>query len=252
MRRLLTATCVAFVISAPFDASAQTAKPAMTVFVTAAEVTDVAKIDKDTEKKLRAAIQAANKARRDLEKQLKATHGNKRENWPADAQNQYLDAEEAEAQAIADWEYRRVKQANLADSAEDLKKSIIGEGMSGAKENIKLVENRADAQLIVEVDGRRSSNTAGGFRDNNYWVTVKIMPGPKLAAGTFNAVRDYRYGWSFTGARAVRLARPRDDSPWFRFEVYAEMRYGLAANGASRVLEHFIETNVDALTRPTS
>ena len=252
MRRLLTAICFALVVAAPFDASAQTAARAMTVFVTAAEVTDIAKIDKETEKRLRAAIQAANKARRDLEKQLKATHGNKRENWPSEAQNQYLDAEEAEAQAVADWEYRRVKQANLSDSAEDLKKSIIGEGMSGAKENIKLVDTRDAAQLIVEVDGRRSSNTAGGFRDNNYWVTFKIMPGPKLGSAKLNAVRDYRYGWSFTGARAVRLARPRDEFPWFRFEVYAEMRYGLAANGASRVLEHFIETSFDALTRPTS
>lgn len=252
MRRLLTAICFALVVSAPFYASAQTADRAMTVFVTAAEVTDIAKIDKETEKKLRAAIQAANKTRRDLEKQLKATHGNKRENWPSEAQNQYLDAEEAEAQAVADWEYRRVKQANLSDSAEDLKKSITGEGMSGAKENIKLVDTRDAAQLIVEVDGRRSSNTGGGFRDNNYWVTFKIMPGPTLGSAKVDTVRDYRYGWSFSGARAVRLARPHDAFPWFRFEVYAEMRYGLAANGASRVLEHFIETNFDALTRPKS
>ena len=56
----------------------------MTVFVTAAAVTDVGKIDKATETKLLDALKAARQKRKDLEKTLKAQHGNKREAWPAE------------------------------------------------------------------------------------------------------------------------------------------------------------------------
>src|SRR6185503_19644362 len=83
-----------FLWSAGVDAQG-TAK-AMTVFVTAAEVVDVTKVDKETQKRLEAAIRAAEKKRKDLEKTLKAQHGNKRENWPQEAQDAFYDAEEAE------------------------------------------------------------------------------------------------------------------------------------------------------------
>ena len=69
-----------FLWSAGVDAQG-TAK-AMTVFVTAEEVVDVTKVDKETQKRLEAAIRDAEKKRKDLEKTLKAQHGNKRENWP--------------------------------------------------------------------------------------------------------------------------------------------------------------------------
>ena len=56
----------------------------MTVFVTAAAVPDVGKIDKATETRLLDAIKAARQKRKDLEKALKAQHGKKREAWPAE------------------------------------------------------------------------------------------------------------------------------------------------------------------------
>src|SRR5207245_9469748 len=103
---------------------AQKSDKPMTVFVTAAEVVDVTKVDKEVEKALIAAVKDAGKKRKDLEKTLKAQHGNKRENWPPQAQDAYYDAEEAEALANADWGYRRVKQAGLSDSVEDIKKAV--------------------------------------------------------------------------------------------------------------------------------
>jgi hypothetical protein len=250
MRAPVSVAVVIGLLAVAPHATAQTADKSMTVFVTAAEVTDVVKLDKATEKQLRADIDAARKARKELEKQLKAKHGNKRENWPPEAEEQYFDAEEAEALANADWEYRRVRQAGLADSADDLKKSLAGEGMAGAKENVTLVSTREEAQLVVEVDGRRSSNTAGGFRDNNYWVTFKLLPGPKLATDRFKAAPRYRF--RKLGYESWRLAIPRDETPFYRFEAYAQMRWGLAANVASAVIEDFIAKNYDVLVRPTT
>src|SRR5687767_8178502 len=75
----------------------------MTVLVTAAEVQDVVKIDKATEKRLQAAMKAARDKRKDLEKALQAKHGKKREAWPPEAQDACDEAEEAEALANADY-----------------------------------------------------------------------------------------------------------------------------------------------------
>ena len=62
----------------------------MTVFVTAAAVADVGKIDKATETRLLDAIKAARQTRKDLEKGLKAQHGKKREAWPAEIEDQMV------------------------------------------------------------------------------------------------------------------------------------------------------------------
>lgn len=252
MRRLFTSlTCIGLAAAA-LPAAAQTADKAMTVFVTAAEVIDVAKPDKATEKRLRDAITAAQQARKDLEKTLKAAHGNKKDDWPADVQDQYYTAEETQALAEADWDYRRVKQSGLSDSAEDIKKSIVGEGMAGAKENVKLVQSPDEAQLIVEVVGRRSAKTLPTqLRADQYFVSFVIKPGPKLPPATFVAAsKDYRFRRFLKPA--WRLHAPKPDAPFARFDAYGDQRWGVAANTASAVVEDFIAKNYDALTRATT
>src|SRR4051794_33731768 len=78
---------------------AQTGDKAMTVFVTAAPLADVKKVDKETETRLLSAIKDAETTRRDLEKSLKAQHGKKRDAWPQDVQDAMFDADEAVALA---------------------------------------------------------------------------------------------------------------------------------------------------------
>lgn len=235
----------------PAAVGGQTPEKSMTVFVTAAAVTDVVKIDKATEKKLSDAIKAAGQTRKDLEKALKAKHGKKREAWPPEIQDQMEDAEEAVALAVADWEYRKVKQEGLSDTAEDVRKSIIGDGTAGKKDYITLVSSAADAQLIVEVNGRRSgsSGAQGGLlalRDDLYWISFYVKPGPKLPVERFGAVpRTYRLRRA--GYQARRLAIPRPDSPEWRFEAHGYQRWGAAANVASVVVEDFIGKNYDAM-----
>ena len=231
--------------------SAQTADKSMTVMVLAADVVDVTKIDKETEKRLTTAIKDAEKKRKDLEKILKAQHGKKREDWPPDAQDAYYDVEEAEALANADYAYRRVKQAGLSDTVEDIKRSIIGDGMAGKKENVTIVNTRDEAQLIVEVNGRRSGSSGSQpgllvVRDDQYWISFLVKPGPKLGVDRFAAVPP-TYRFRRMNASAWRLAIPRPDSPEWRFEAYGMQRWGNAANAASNVIEDFIAKNYDSM-----
>jgi hypothetical protein len=251
-RALAAAVCgICVAVSASPDA--QTSNKAMAVFLTAAQVTDVSKIDKDTQKRLEQAIRDADKKRKDLEKALKAQHGNKRDQWPQEAQDRYLDAEEEVALATADLAYRKVKQEGLTDSVQDIKEALRGDGLAGKKENVRLVDSAADAQLIAEVIGRRSGSggQAGGLlalRDDKYWVLLAIKAGPKLAPERFAAVPlTYRFGR--LASTGWRLARPRPESPEWRFEAYGDLRWANAAHVASLIIEDFITKNYDAMTK---
>jgi hypothetical protein len=240
----------------PTAARAQAGDRTMTVFVAAAAVADVGKIDKATETRLLDAVKAARQARKDLEKALKAQHGKKRETWPPEVEDRMYDAEEAEALAAADWAYRKVKQEGLSDTAEDIRKSIVGDGMAGRKDHITLVTSAAEAQLIVEVSGRRSGSSGAqpglmALRDDLFWISFVVKPGPKLPVERFAAVpRTYRL--RRVGYQAWRLAIPRPDHPEWRFEAHGVQRWGSAANVASVLVEDFIGKNYDAMSSPVA
>src|SRR5262245_11374799 len=105
----LVSTALGGIILLAGVAHAQPGDKAMTVFVTAAPLADVKKVDKETETRLLAAIKDARTKRETLEKSLKAQHGKKREAWPQDAQDACADADEAVVLAEANYAYRQVK-----------------------------------------------------------------------------------------------------------------------------------------------
>jgi hypothetical protein len=253
--RLISLVLVGVMVSTGVS-HGQPGDKAMTVFVTAAPLADVTKVDKETETRLLAAIKDAETKRKDLEKSLKAQHGKKREAWPQDAQDVMFDAEEAVALAQADYAYRKVKSEGLADSAEDIRKAILGEGMSGEKNQIRVVPSADEAQLIVEVNGRRSSysGATGGLmalRDDQFYISFLVKAAPKLEAERFAHVpRTYRLRGF--GATVYRLGVPKPVTPWWRFEAYGTMKWGSAANGASKLVEDFIEKNYDAMVPAAS
>ena len=149
--------------------------------------------------------------------------------------------------ANANWAYRSGKPERLGDSVEDIKKSANGVGMAGRKENVTIVGAPAEAQLIVEVNGRRSDKTTDDNElDNEYWVNVLIRRGPKLSDAQFAAV-PASYRLARAGYLATRLAAPTPDAPVFRFEAYAIFRWSAAANVVAVLLEDFIEKHYDAV-----
>jgi hypothetical protein len=234
-------------VAGSLSALAQPARP-VSVFVTVAEVADQGKVTEADRERHSAAISAAQTARKDLDKALKAQFGNKRDKWPADAQQQYLEAEDAVLRANAEWMYRSGRSERLGDSAEDIKNSIQGKGTAGRKENLTVVPTLDQAELVVEVNGRRSDKTSDPDEfDNEYWVSVLLKAGPKMTAEQFAGVpRSYRL--MRAGYPVTRLATPTDATPFWRFEGYGLMRWSAAANAISVLIEDFVNKNHATLT----
>jgi len=248
MKTFLTAVAL---LSAGVHIQAQTAARGMTVFVTVAPMADM-RVDEETRKVHSAKTSAAIKARKDLDKALKAQHGGNRGKWPKEAQNSYTEAEELVAELNADWVYRRHQQ-NLADSVADIKRAVAGIGV-GAKENVLIVPSLNDAQLVVEVVGRRSERNSlaalpgsKSDQDNEFWILFNVKAGPKLPADRFAAVpRDYRL--LRVRYNVARLAAPRPDSTQWRFEAHNYNEWFHAGNAVAILIEDFIARNYDAMT----
>ena len=84
------------------------------------------------------------------------------------------------------------------------------------------------------------------LRDDTFYISFLVKAGPKLPADRFaNVPSSYRY--RRRTQIVYRLANPSPDAPWWRFEAYGTMKWGSAANGASALVEDFIEKNYDAM-----
>ena len=251
--RLVVSGCLAGFVVLSTGVHAQTKDRGMTVFVTAAPMAET-RVDEEARKIVSARTSAAIQARKDLEKTLKAQHGGKRDKWPADANEALEEAEEAVAASNADWVYR-TKQAGLANSVEDIKRAVAGYGV-GTKENVVVVQSLNEAQLVVEVTGRRSGKTAfalagqdkaGQDKDDEFWITFLVKAGPKLSADRFAAVpRDYQL--RRVRYNVARLATARPESPQWRFEAYNVQSWFHAGNAVAILIEDFIAKNYDAMT----
>jgi len=250
----LLLSCVA-VICVQGPAAAQNAAPppgTLNVFITSAQVEERKKVDDTTRNELKAKRDAARQARKTLEKTLKEQHGKKRESWPPEKDDELYRAEEAEALANVDYEYRKVDLKELKDSAKDFTESVNGKGLAGRKEGITLVDAASGASLVVEIAGRRSEKTLPTqFKPDHCYVLINIGAGGKLDAARFAQVpADYRF--RKFGVYAWKVQSPTSERPVFSFEAsngpgteFGCM--GAAANAASTVLEQFIKTQHDIL-----
>jgi hypothetical protein len=218
------------------------------VAVTAATPEPRKDVDPALKKELETKMQATSKARRDLEKQLKSEYGKKEEAWPKDKQDAYFEAQEAEALAEADYEYRRINPEALADTAQDIRNSLSGKGaFQTRKDNVILVEAPADADIVVEVVARRSAKTLPTqLRADLYYISFLLKPGGKMAADRFAAVsREYRF--RRFGQSAWRLQAPKPDAPVWRFDALGQQRWSNAAGTAALLVNDFIEKNYGVL-----
>src|SRR5688500_14133162 len=116
----VTAALLTLLVGVPC-ASAQGPETALTVFLTAAPVQ---KGDKEKQKEDERTLADASQKLKDLEKMLRAQHGNKREKWPADAQELHRQAEEVAIVANVRRMYEREDHADVTDSLEDTKRAL--------------------------------------------------------------------------------------------------------------------------------
>jgi hypothetical protein len=240
--------------AAPDDA----AKPALSVFVTGAQVDARKDVDEATKAALKAKRDAAKEARKAKEKELKGQLGKKRETWPPEQDDALYALEEAEALARADYEYRKVDPKAIKDAVDDIVKSVKGKGTAGRKDRVALASSAADAHLVLEVLARRSEKTLPTqLKPDWCYVYFSIGPGGKTDPAQFARVpREYRirkgFGWGI-----YKIAGPSEAEPVFRFESNNLMTsgswgsfgcFGTAANAASAAVDKFIDDNYAALT----
>jgi hypothetical protein len=236
-----------------FAAATVGAQTPMKVYVTPAKVQERKEVDEATKNALQAKKQAARDARKAKEDELKAAYGKKKEQWPADKQEEFFAVDEAAALAEADYEYRKIDPKGIADSVEDLTESIQGKGVAGRKERIILAPSAADADLVVEVLARRSGKTLPTqMKPDRCFVLFTLGPGGKTEAKSFARVPSNYRPRKF-GLYAWRLAGPSEGKPVFTLEAYNGGTqefgcHGQAANAASAAIDKFIEDNHAVVT----
>ncbi len=233
-------------------AGADTKAGTLKVFVQAADVKERKKVDDATKQQLKGKRDEAREARKTLEKKLKAELGKDALKWPAARQDEVFEAREAEAIADADYSYRKVDPKGLKDSVKDVVESIHGKGIAGVKEHAQLVGSAGEAELILEVEARRAEKLLPtDIRPNACYLLFTIGPGPELKKDRFAKIpANYRFrSWKHA---AWKIRSPKPDEPWFYFESSNGGGnefgcHGTAANGASAVLNKFIEDNYAVL-----
>jgi hypothetical protein len=237
----------------PDVARAAAAKGPLKVYVTAAQVEARKEVDDATKNALKAKRDQAREARKALEKQLKDQLGKKRESWPPERDDELYAAEEAEALAEADYEYRKIDPKGLSDSVKDVSESIEGKGIAGRKDRVVLATSAAEADLVLEVAARRSGKSLPTqFKPDRCFILFKVRPGAKLNPGAFSKV-PANYRPKRFGMPVWTIARPKAGEPAFTFESYNGGGnefgcQGAAANAAAGAIDKFIEDNHAILT----
>jgi hypothetical protein len=223
------------------------AAPTLDVYVTPGVVpaVDSAK-KKELQKELSQKAKVAKDQKKALEKQLKAELGKDKDKWPPEKQEELRQAEDVEKMILMELESLDLKQKDLDDTAEDIKRSIQGEGMAKAKKHIRLVEAAEGAALRVEVMGRRKEGSGGlvACATCYYYVYLKITPGVGFNAETFSQIAPK--GGFLDNVR--RIHQYRADEPFWIIEAGNTGRWGNAANQGAGALNDFIEENMSALT----
>jgi hypothetical protein len=242
-------TALAAAVAAGVCAPAADAQQALNVFVTQSrEVRKVRGEEKKAlERELRPKINAAREAKKLTEKDLKEKHGKKKDEWPEAARDEYQRVEDEYAAAVAALEYVSVDPRETEDSAQDIRESLAGKGLAAVKKAVNIVSDVEQADLVVEVVGRRGEKTLPTqLRNDMYFVAVKISPGPGLDKRRMAQVPRKWTGSRF-GGWVSKIHTATEEEPWITLEAYGEQRWSNAGNNAAGAVNKFIEDNYAVL-----
>jgi hypothetical protein len=191
-----------------------------------------------------AAWQAADQARKALEKTLKEQHGNKRDKWPAEAQASLADAEEARDRANADWMYRSQAEPIFKEWTAIIDRALTASGRTGPKEHITRASTRDEAHLIVSLVGVRNPKTAVN-RPADRCLMFILDRGPQVSVEQFARIpRAYRP----RTFQAKRLEGPSESSQTWRFESCVVDPYFRAQEALANIVDDFAGAHRAVLT----
>lgn len=200
---------------------------------------------KARQQELRVQADAARDEVKALEKDVKQQFGKKREQWPADKRAAVEKAEERSAQALLTLRYLDSDPAGARDSAQDIRESLAGKGTAGVKEHVRDVAKPEEADLVVEILGRR---TVKGAPEpgliaalDDYYVWLRISAGGRTDPARLGQV-------PLTWPGTARLVHSwTDDAPYWELEVMREGRWANVGNEVSRILNNFGDESFPAI-----
>ena len=176
---------------------------------------------------------------------MKQQFGKKREQWPADTRAAVEKAEERSAQALLKLQYLDSDPIGARDSVEDVRKSLAGKGTAGVKEHVQDVATPEEADLVVEILGRRSAKGAPEpgliAALDDYYVWLRISAGGRTDPARLGQV-------PLTWPGTARLVHSwTDAAPWWELEVMREGRWANVGNEVSRILNNFADKSSSAI-----
>lgn len=200
---------------------------------------------KARQQELRVQADAARDELKALEKDVKQQFGKKREQWPADKRAAVEKAEEKSAQALLKLRYLDADPAGARNSVEDVRESLAGKGTAGVKEHVQDVAKPEEADLVVEILGRRSQKGAPepGLTAalDDYFVWMRISAGGRTDSARLGQV-------PLTWPGTARLVHSWTDAePYWELEVTREGRWANVGNEVSRVLNNFGDKSSQAI-----
>jgi len=186
----------------------------------------------------------AQKAWEDLASGLDKTHGKRRDQWPAEAKQQFVEARSVASTALFDELYMSTPQKELDDSANDLKDRLA------KHKQAPLAAGRESAVFVIEPVGRARYNRGSAF-----WCTaLDIAPGGAAdAAVALAALSKYHEahdaladGEKFDGSLDPRFAgswtMPSAQAPRLRVATCGVgMRWRAAAGAMVDLAENLAE-----------
>jgi len=190
------------------------------------------------------AYNAADSARKELEKALKAQYGKKRERWPPAEQERLAAAEEARTRVNTTFLYRRDSEPVTREWGAAIAQAIGRSGLTGPKENTREVSTPDQAALLLILVGVRNPSAVVEAADDRC-VKLRLARGPKLDAARFASVPStYRP----KRAQVTRLGVPGEDSSFWEFDACGLYPYFTTEESAANLVNDFVKDNLEALT----
>lgn len=187
----------------------------------------------------KAKSEEASKAYDQVFNNLKKQFGKDRAKWPEDKRTEYYNALDASGVAWSEHYYYARPAKEKADSVTDLTKSL---GKSRKEAYVVLAERREDADLLVEILGRKGQ---AKFVVGAKYLGFDILPGKLPVERLLKLPRQAFKPWF--DDRLLTLHWPKPGELYLRFEVSDQERWQDVAAFVGRTADELAKAYYDTL-----